>query len=167
MWGIGNVAKTYFFDNQGNPPFSVSVNVRLIHESDNAVANRLIMQHSVPRNTSATGYTDVRFGKWMSVRLPGDTMKTNEEFSELYDARGGIKLPRSKMDNYPVKLLKKGDLVLVECTMQRYHPKVNGKADPAKWNATYNIEFIALLDDGPPPTTLAATICEDELEISF
>ncbi|EJD44120.1 hypothetical protein AURDEDRAFT_125407 [Auricularia subglabra TFB-10046 SS5] len=76
MWGIGNVAKTYFFDNQGNPPFSVSVNVRLIHESDNAVANRLIMQHSVPRNTTATGYTDVRFGKWMSVRLPGDTMKT-------------------------------------------------------------------------------------------
>ncbi|EJD48086.1 hypothetical protein AURDEDRAFT_163053 [Auricularia subglabra TFB-10046 SS5] len=166
VWGVGNVTRTYFFTAGGDAPFSVSANVRLINDNDNKIANNIIAQHTQPR-TSALPYPDVQFGKWMAVRYPGDTAMTNEIFDDLYDAREGIKLPKSKMDRYPVKMLKKGDLVLVEATMQRYHPKVNGRPDPKKWNATYSIEFIALLADSPPPTTVAATMCDDELVISF
>ncbi|KZV89565.1 hypothetical protein EXIGLDRAFT_771624 [Exidia glandulosa HHB12029] len=171
VWFVGILVKSYFFDKSGEAPSSVSMNIALLDERETTMANNLLRRYSAPRNSDTSVYTDVRFSKWMSVRHTGESAMRAEHFTEVYDATTGFNLPRTKMRQMSPSNLKKGDLVMVEATVERWHPKKaagSSKVNYSEYNAFYALNFIALLDDSPPPLTVAMNMATDvEVEVEF
>ncbi|KZV80491.1 hypothetical protein EXIGLDRAFT_732744 [Exidia glandulosa HHB12029] len=167
FWFVGVVNKLWLFDSNGEPAKSISVNLGLLDNRDVALANNILRQHSKPHG-AAEDYPDMRFSRWMTVRQQGESKPAPELFTDVYDARDGLRLPRLRMRQLPANQLTRGNLVLIDASVQRWHPrKEEGKTVWSEYKAYFALNYIALLNDSPPPNMPGQSLPQGDIEIEL
>ncbi|KAJ7118465.1 hypothetical protein C8R43DRAFT_960435 [Mycena crocata] len=160
MWLIGQITTTWMYDRNGYPAPRATVNIVPLSSTARATGaahlNALSKDAKDGGAAAAWGLEQVRMYTWMNTGAPGKgtggAPPPPPEFSEFYDATVRLQ-DKANMDKLAIVDLKEHDLVMIECTVQRYalraeqqqSARLQRRAPMDKWVAYYNLQAVYLL----------------------
>lgn len=152
VWIVGELTSSYFYDDgTENPSKRVSVYMRPFLAADMYASERVhrLFLNDDPHQPPM-GNT-IRVGKWQTERRRGSSVRVATPFTALYDATAAFR-SKSEMAQLPPSELMRGDVVLAEAYITRYHP---GSVDDirtqdlTKWRARFEMQSLSLLLRAP------------------
>ncbi|KZT18754.1 hypothetical protein NEOLEDRAFT_1184021 [Neolentinus lepideus HHB14362 ss-1] len=151
LWIVGELVTAYFFEQNSSDPLKrVNLYIRPLLPTDMSTAERLLHMFVSVEGDQPTLRDTVKVGRWQTQRKRGSTETTATPFTILYDATTTF-CAKDQMTTLDPSQLGRGDVLLAEVEVVRYHPMDadNHSPDLSKWEIRFDIQALSLLLQAP------------------